>query len=82
MVHVSSIVQAVREFTGGLDQFEIEANTVRSLLAACDQRFPGLGSYIRAQMAISIDGVLYQEALGERLKPDSEVVLIPRISGG
>jgi sulfur-carrier protein len=82
MAHVSSIAQTVREFTGGLDHFEIKADTVRALLTACDLRFPGLGEYVSQQMAIAIDGVLYQEVLGERLKPDSEVVLIPKIVGG
>jgi sulfur-carrier protein len=82
MAHVSSITQAVCEFTGGLDHFEVEADTVRALLAAIEQRFPGLGKFASEQMAIAIDGVLYQEALGEHLRPDSEVVLIPKISGG
>ena len=82
MAQVSSVAQTVREFTGGLDQFEVEAGTVRALLAACELRFPGLGQYVSEHMAVAIDGVLYQEALGERLKPDSEVVLIPKITGG
>ncbi len=82
MAHVSSIAQAVCEFTGGLDHFEVEAETLRALLAACDQRYPGLGKYVREQMAVAIDGVLYQEGWGEPLRPDSEVVLIPKITGG
>ncbi len=82
MVYVSSVAQVVREFTGGLDHFEVEAESVRALLTACDQRFPGLGKYVREHMAMAIDGVLYQEALGEHLRPDSEVVLIPKITGG
>jgi sulfur-carrier protein len=82
MAQVSSVAQTVRDFTGGLDQFEVDAGTVRDLLAACELRFPGLGRYVSEQMAVAIDGVLYQEALGERLKPGSEVVLIPKITGG
>jgi molybdopterin converting factor small subunit len=82
MAQISSIVQAVREFTGGSDEFEIEAVSVRGLLAACDLRFPGLGTYVREHMAIAIDGVLYQEALGESLRLNSEVVFIPKITGG
>jgi sulfur-carrier protein len=82
MARVSSIAQTVRDFTGGSDHFEIEANTVRALIAACSLRFPGLGTFMRDQMAIAIDGVFYQEALSEALRPDSEVVLIQKIAGG
>lgn len=82
MAHVSSIAQPVHDLTGGLAQFEVEAASVHALILAMDQRFPGLGQYVSEQMAIAIDGELHQEALGERLNPDSEVVLIPKISGG
>jgi hypothetical protein len=33
-------------------------------------------------MAIAIDGEVHQDALGEPLRADSEVVLIPRIGAG
>lgn len=82
MAKVSSIAQGVRDLTGGLDQFEVTATTVRALLAALDTRFPGLGAHVNAQMALAIDGELYQDAMSESLRPDSEVVLIPKISGG
>lgn len=82
MARVSSIAQEVRELTGGRDHFEIEAGSVRALLSALEKQFPGLGEHVAQRMAIAIDGELYQEALGERLNADSEVVLIPRISGG
>lgn len=82
MAHVSAVAQSVRELTGGVDHFEVEATTVRALLAALDRRYPGLGTLVSEQMAIAIDGELHQDALMESLAPDSEVVLIPRIAGG
>lgn len=81
-VIVSSAAQPVREFTGGLDTFEIEAGTVRGLLAALERQFPGLGDYVEEHMAIAINGELHQDALAEGLPAGAEVVLIPRISGG
>ena len=33
-------------------------------------------------MAVAIDGVIYQDAYGAKLAPDSEIVLIPKIAGG
>jgi len=82
MVSVSSITQQVRDLTGGLDSFELQATTVRTLIAAMEQRFPGLGTLVSDHMAIAIDGEIHQDALAEPIGPDSEVVLIPRIGGG
>jgi molybdopterin converting factor small subunit len=55
---------------------------VRALLAALEARHPGLGEHVRESMAIAIDGEIHQDALGEPLAADAEVVLIPRIGGG
>ena len=82
MPRVSSAAGAVRALTGGLDRFDIDAPTVRALLAALDDRFPGLGELARTQMAIAIDGEIHHDALAEPLAPHAEVVLIPRIGGG
>ena len=82
MAHVASADQRVRELAGGLDSFEVDADSVRALIAELDRRFPGLGSHVDRHMAIAIDGEIHHDALGEALLPDSEVVLIPRIGGG
>ena len=82
MVTVRSNAQAVRELTGGLDRFEVEAANVRALLDALERRFPGLGELARTRMAIAIDGEIHHDALAEPLAPGGEVVLIPRIAGG
>ena len=82
MARVSSTAQAVRDLTGGVTSFEVEASTVRALFTALDASFPGLGKLARDGMALAIDGEIYQDALAEVLAPDAEVVLIPRISGG
>ena len=82
MAKVSSIAQGVRDLTGGLDQSDVTATTVRALIAALEARYPGLGEHVNERMALAIDGELYQDAMSELLRPDSEVVLIPKISGG
>ena len=71
-----------RRFTGGETEFEVEANTVRRMIAELDRRFPGLGHQIDEGMAVAIDGEIFQDAYQAKLKPDSEVVLIPKIGGG
>ena len=79
-VHFSG--QAARRFTGGLGEFDVEANTVRRMIAELDRRFPGLGQQIDESMAVAIDGTIFQDAYMAELGPDSEVVLIPKIGGG
>lgn len=82
MPHVTTISSRVRDFTGGVDAFEVEALTIRSLIRELDVRFPGLGAHVEESMAIAIDGEIFQDALGAALNQTSEVVLIPKISGG
>ena len=73
---------AARRWTGGQSEFEVEADTVRRMIAELDRRFPGLGHQIDEGMAVAINGEIYQDAYMARLEPDSEVVLIPKIGGG
>lgn len=82
MARVVSISSRVRELTGGLDTFDVEAGTVGGLIRALEARFPGLGQLVEKDMSVAIDGEVFQDAHAEPLQPGTEVVLIPRISGG
>lgn len=82
MARVVSISSRVRELTGGLDTFDVDAGTVGGLIRALEARFPGLGALVENEMSLAIDGEVFQDALAEPLQPGTEVVLIPRISGG
>ena len=73
---------AARRFTGGQAEVEVEADTVRRMIAELDRRFPGFGRQIDEGMAVSIDGEIFQDAYQAELKPGSEIVLIPKIGGG
>ncbi len=73
---------SVRQFTGGQSEVEVEADTVRRLLLELERRFPGLGRQVEDSMAISVDGEILQDAYAARLRPDSEIFLIPRLAGG
>jgi hypothetical protein len=46
MPHVVMTGIAARRFTGGLTEFDVEANTVRRMITELDRRFPGLGHQI------------------------------------
>jgi len=82
MPHVVMTGIAARRLTGGVTEFDIEANTVRRMIAELERRYPGLGQQIDESMAIAIDGEIFQDAYLAPLQPDSEVVLIPKIGGG
>jgi len=71
-----------RQFTGGVSEFEVEADTVRRLIIELEARFPGLGDYVDRRMAFAIDGEIHQDAWFSPIGPDSEIYLIPKIGGG
>jgi molybdopterin synthase sulfur carrier subunit len=73
---------AGRRFTGGKAELEVAATTFRRLVLELESRFPGLGRQVEDSMAVAIDGEIYQDAYAAQLKPESEIVLIPKIGGG
>jgi molybdopterin converting factor small subunit len=75
--------QRVRDFTGGRGAFDVEAHNLRRLIDEMDRLYPGLGAHVEENMAVAIDGAIYQDGSGGHLiGPHSEVVLIPKIAGG
>ena len=82
MPHIVMTGIAARRLTGGVTEFDVEANTVRRMIAELDRRYPGLGAQIDESMAVAIDGEIFQDAYLAPLNPDSEIFLIPKIGGG
>jgi molybdopterin converting factor small subunit len=74
--------EVVRRFAGGKTEIQVEADTIRRLILELDHQFPGLGKQVEEGMAIAVDGQIYQDAYFVRLRPESEIHLIPRIAGG
>ena len=68
-------------YTGGLETIALDAPRIHELKESLARRFPGLGAQLDV-MAVAIDGEIFQDAYQAALKPDSEVVLIPKIGGG
>ena len=69
------------QHTGGIQQITIDAPRVAELFAALAARFPALGQQLE-QSAVAIDGQIYHQARYETSRPDSEVHLLPAVSGG
>ena len=70
------------QFTSGQTELEIDADDVRTLISALDTLFPGIGDELTREMAIAIDGQIYQEPFLEKIGTNSEVYFLPRIGGG
>ena len=78
IVHLPS---GLAQYTGGIESVAIDAPRVPELLAALRARFPQLSDQLD-EMAVAIDGEIYQDPGYQPLRPDSDVHLVPRIAGG
>jgi hypothetical protein len=80
--HVVLNREIARQFTAGEIRIDVTEGSVRGLIRELDARFPGLGDVLRDDMAVAIDGQIYQDADLETFGPDSEICFIPAIEGG
>jgi molybdopterin converting factor small subunit len=67
--------------TGGLTELSIDAPRVHELLRTLVERFPAIAAQLAA-VSIAVDGQIYHDAEFVALKRDSEIHLLPPVSGG
>jgi hypothetical protein len=72
----------MRARAGGLSGTEIEATTYRGAMRALCNQFPKFSEAMFAKCSVAIDGVLVHSPLLETFEADSELVFIPKITGG
>lgn len=72
----------LQRYTGGAAEVEVRALNYRDLLQELSRRYPALDPGSLRRLALAIDGVVIHEPLLESFRPDSELVLVPRIAGG
>jgi len=70
------------ERTGGEKEFRIEADNVRGVIKAMEERFPGLGEFLAEETTVAIDGELYDDAAYQPLRDGCEVFFLPKIEAG
>jgi molybdopterin converting factor small subunit len=70
------------QFGVGSTEMEYDVANVRQLLRQMEERHPGLGKLVEEQMAIAIDGEIFQDPFLEPIGSDSEVFILPRLGGG
>ena len=81
----------LRRFFDLPDRIEAQGKTVAQVLAALDERWPGLAFYVtdeqgrlRQHVAIWVDGrrVEDRDALADTVEPDGHVTILQALSGG
>lgn len=79
---------AMREVFGGQDSVVVEAQNVRILIQALDERFPGVkarlveNGAIKAGVAVVVNGRASSLGMLEPLAPEDEVHFLPALGGG
>jgi len=74
-------VSGLERYTGGVESLTVDAPRVRELMETVTECFPALKEPLEL-MSIAVDGEIHQHPDYLKLSPDSEVFLVPRISGG
>ena len=73
---------SLRDATDGRAEVEVEAANLRQLLDRLVEAYPGVRPQIARGVSVSIDGLVYNDSWFTPIRPDSEVVLLPRIVVG
>lgn len=71
-----------RRYTNGVREFTIEATTVRGVIKAMDELYPGLGEHLEEETNVVIDGEIHEVVYSQPVPPGCEVFFMPRIEGG
>ena len=72
----------LKNITNGLDELEVEATSVKSLIAEMDRRYPGIADALQSGFALAIDGEVIANPGYEKLEEVSEVRFLSPMRGG
>lgn len=72
----------MKPFADGRDSVEIEGGNIRELLMNLVEAYPGLSRHAQEGIAVSIDGVIYQNSHNQPVPENAEIYLLPRLKGG
>ena len=81
MPHVIFMGEA-RRFTGDVAELDVEAGNIMQLFRKLGEGFPELQPVLEDGFSVAIDGEMYEDSLLQPIKPDAEVILVPKIAGG
>jgi sulfur-carrier protein len=67
---------------GGVTEFEVEAATIRELLARLGELYPELRPVLDRGVAVAVNGTIYRGAFLAPLPQGSEIYPLPALVGG
>lgn len=67
---------------GGVTEFEIEAKTIREMLARLAERYPHLRPVLDRGVAVAVNGTIYRDDFIKPVPDGSEIYLLPALVGG
>ena len=73
---------SLRAATGGEASVEVEASTVKQMLTALEENYPGLKPALEQGVSVAIDGQIYNDAWFHPIGPENEIFILPRLEGG
>ena len=72
----------LKNLTNGVEELEVEATSVKSLIADLDRQFPGIAEALDSGFALAIDGEVIANPGYEKLEEASEVRFLSQMRGG
>ena len=78
----------MQAYTGGKEIVEMEGRTVRRLIVALDEAYPGVkdalmdGDRLKPGIAVAVNGQVSQLGPLQPLEENNEVFFVPAIGGG
>ena len=72
----------LKNFTNGVEELEVEATSVKSLIAEMDRRYPGIADALESGFALAIDSEVIANPGYEKLAEVSEVRFLSPMRGG
>ena len=72
----------LKNFTNGVEELEVEATSVKSLIAEMDRKYPGIADSLESGFALATDGEVIANPGYEKLAEVSEVRFLSPMRGG
>jgi molybdopterin converting factor small subunit len=72
----------LKNITNGVEELEVEATSVKSLIAVLDRQYPGIADALESGFALAIDGEVIANPGYEKLADVSEVRFLSPLQGG
>lgn len=77
-----TLTGALPPYTDGEVTLDLSVGTMRGVLRALNERYPGIGEVLEEDTAVAIDGVIHEIIYTQPLAPGCEVFFIPRLESG